>query len=163
MPVLAESVLRVVRPRAEKAGLTMELLQDEALPPLRADERKLRQALLNLLVNAIKFTPSGGRVTLELRCAAGEGHVLSVRDNGIGMAREDIPTALRQFGQVESALNRKYEGTGLGLPLTKALIELHGGTLELDSHLGEGTTATLRLPAWRKLPAQRQRSASHAL
>ncbi|MGE5768591.1 MAG: ATP-binding protein [Bacteroidota bacterium] len=156
VPALAESVLRVVRQRAEKSGLTIELLQDEALPALRADGRKIRQALLNLLVNAIKFTPAGGRVSLELRCAAGEGHVFSVRDNGIGMAREDIPTALCQFGQVESALNRKYEGTGLGLPLTKALIELHGGTLELDSRLGEGTTATLRLPAWRSLPAARQ-------
>jgi PAS domain S-box-containing protein len=152
-PALAESVLRVVRQRAEKSGLTIELLQDEAMPALRADERKIKQALLNLLVNAIKFTPAGGRVSLELRCTADEGHVFSVRDNGIGIAREDIPTALRQFGQVEGALNRKYEGTGLGLPLTKALIELHGGTLELDSRLGEGTTATLRLPAWRSLPA----------
>src|SRR3546814_6507510 len=73
------------------------------------------------------------------------------------MAHEDIPTALRQFGQIDSALNRKYEGTGLGLPLTKALIEMHGGALELESRLGEGTTAILRLPAWRIVaPAHRQ-------
>src|SRR3546814_5221825 len=76
------------------------------------------------------------------------------------MAHEDIPTALRQFGQIDSALNRKYEGTGLGLPLTKALIEMHGGALELESRLGEGTPAILRLPAWRIVasPAHRQDS-----
>ena len=146
---VAGAVLRVVRQRAEKSGLAIELQHDAGLPALRADERKLKQALLNLLVNAIKFTPSGGCVSLELRSEPGDGYAFSVRDNGIGMAIEDIPTALRQFGQVDSALNRRYEGTGLGLPLTKALIDLHGGTLELDSRLGEGTTATLRLPAWR--------------
>jgi len=148
---LAGSVLRVVRQRADKAGLAIELRLDEALPGLRADERKLKQALLNLLVNAIKFTPSGGWVSLEIGCDEMGGFAFTVRDNGIGMARDDIPTALRQFGQIDSALNRKYEGTGLGLPLTKALIELHGGTLELDSRLGEGTRVTLRLPFSRTL------------
>jgi two-component system cell cycle sensor histidine kinase PleC len=121
----------------------------EGLPALRVDERKLKQALLNLLVNAIKFTPEGGEVELDIRCDKDSGYVFQVRDNGIGMAPEDIPTALRQFGQIDSALNRKYEGTGLGLPLTKALIEMHGGSLELVSRLGEGTKATLTLPAWR--------------
>jgi signal transduction histidine kinase len=152
---VAGAVLRVVRQRAEKSGLAIELQHDAGLPALRADERKLKQALLNLLVNAIKFTPAGGCVSLELRSEPGDGYAFSVRDNGIGMAIEDIPTALRQFGQVDSALNRRYEGTGLGLPLTKALIELHGGALELDSRLGEGTTATLRLPAWRTVAGDR--------
>src|SRR3546814_15623243 len=109
----------------------------------------MMQALLNLLVNAIKFTPTGGGVSLGIHCSADDGYVFQVRDNGIGMAHEDIPTALRQFGQIDSALNRKYEGTGLGLPLTKALIEMHGGALELESRIGEGTPPILRLPAWR--------------
>jgi PAS domain S-box-containing protein len=146
---LATSVLRVVRQRAEKSGLRIEHSQDERLPALRADERKLKQALLNLLVNAIKFTPAGGTVRLDIRCDATEGYVFEVTDNGIGMTPEDIPTALRQFGQIDSALNRKYEGTGLGLPLTKAMVEMHGGSLEVRSALGEGTTVTLRLPASR--------------
>ena len=146
---LATSVLRVVRQRAEKSGLRIERSQDEGLPGLRADERKLKQALLNLLVNAIKFTPAGGTVRLDIRCDATEGYVFEVSDNGIGMTSEDIPTALRQFGQIDSALNRKYEGTGLGLPLTKAMVEMHGGSLEVRSTLGAGTTVTLRLPASR--------------
>jgi signal transduction histidine kinase len=146
---VAGAVLRVVRQRAEKSGLRVECGSTDGLPALRADERKLKQALLNLLINAIKFTPEGGMVGLHIHCDAEEGYVFQVRDNGIGMAAEDIPTALRQFGQIDSALNRKYEGTGLGLPLTKALIELHGGSLDLQSRLGEGTAITIRLPAWR--------------
>jgi len=149
VPQLASSVLRVVRQRAEKSGLRIECRHDTDLPALTADERKLKQALLNLLVNAIKFTPTGGKVGLEIRCDGADGYAFKVCDNGIGMAPEDIPKALRQFGQIDSALNRKYEGTGLGLPLTKALIEMHGGSLELHSCLGEGTRAILRLPAWR--------------
>ncbi|WP_340117225.1 ATP-binding protein [Pelagibius sp. 7325] len=146
---LAGTVMRVVRQRAETSGVRIACSAAAELPALRADERKLKQALLNLLVNAIKFTPEGGEVELHIRCGGDSGYVFEVRDNGIGMAPEDIPVALRQFGQIDSALNRKYEGTGLGLPLTKALIEMHGGSLELESRLGEGTTATLILPAWR--------------
>ena len=144
---LATTVLRVVVQRAEKSGLKIDCCATDELPALRADERKLKQALLNLLVNAIKFTPSGGSVRLDIRCDDEEGYIFEVSDNGIGMAQEDIPTALRQFGQIDSALNRKYEGTGLGLPLTKALVEMHGGRLELESRLGEGTTVTIVLPA----------------
>ncbi|GAB4373162.1 MAG: hypothetical protein Kow00114_35020 [Kiloniellaceae bacterium] len=146
---VAGAVMRVVRQRAETSGVAIACSPTEGLPALRADERKLKQALLNLLVNAIKFTPEGGRVALDIRCDAETGYLFQVRDNGIGMAPEDIPVALRQFGQIDSALNRKYEGTGLGLPLTKALIEMHGGTLELESSLGAGTIASLSLPAWR--------------
>ena len=149
---LARAVMRVVRQRAETCGVAIEWSGAMDLPLLFADERKLKQALLNLMTNAIKFTPYGGKVRLTVDCPAGEGFVFRVADNGIGMAPEDIPTALRQFGQVDSALNRKYEGTGLGLPLTRALVELHGGTLEVESALGEGTTVTLRLPADRVLP-----------
>ncbi len=116
--------------------------------------RKLKQILVNLLAKAIKFTPKGGNVTLKVCCRENSGHVFQVIDTGIGMRLEDIPTALAPFQQVDSALNRKFEGTGLGLPLTKALVELHGGSLDLQSQVGVGTTVTVRFPAERivKLP-----------
>ncbi len=113
---------------------------------LRIDERKFKQALVNLLTNALKFTRPGGSVELFTvtgqTCAFGIG----VRDTGIGMTAEGIETALTAFGQVASAYNRGHSGTGLGLPLTRALIELHGGRLSLESRVGIGTTATLWLP-----------------
>ena len=95
------------------------------------------------------------RIIIEVE--NGGRSLIRVSDNGIGMAKEDIPTAFHQFGQIDSALNRKYEGTGLGLPLTKALVELHDGELDLQSRLGEGTTVTIRLPAWRILAPQESR------
>ena len=119
------------------------------LPALYADNRKLKQILVNILANAIKFTDPGGRATLRVWCRAGSGYVFQVADTGIGIALEDIPKALAAFQQVDSDLNRKYEGTGLGLPLTKSLVELHGGSLDLQSEVGVGTTVTMRFPAER--------------
>ena len=116
---------------------------------LFADERKVKQILINLLSNAVKFAPSGGTVTIRCWCHGGDGYVLQVAGTGIGIALEDIPRALRPFQQVDSDLNRKYQGTGLGLPLTKALAELHGGSLDLQSEVGVGTTVTVRFPAER--------------
>ncbi len=153
----ASAVLRVVCQRAEKSGVAIDQGNSGPLPLLRADERKLKQVLLNLLANAIKFTPAGGKVDFNIWCNQDDGYVFQIADNGIGMAKEDIPTAFHQFGQIDSALNRKYEGTGLGLPLTKALVELHDGELDLQSRLGEGTTVTIRLPAWRILAPQESR------
>ena len=127
---------------------------------LRADERKLKQILVNLMTNAIKFTNSGGTVTLRAWSRPDSGFVLQVEDTGIGIAPDDIPKALSQFGQVDSALNRKYEGTGLGLPLTKALVEQHGGALDLQSEVGVGTIVTVRLPAARILYSSYDRNAS---
>ncbi len=158
---LARAVLRVVRQRAETSGVAIEWSGAMNLPLLYADERKMKQALLNLMTNAIKFTPSGGKVRLTVNCTAEGEFVFEVADNGIGMASEDIPTALRQFGQIDSALNRKYEGTGLGLPLTRALVELHSGRLEVDSALGEGTRVAIHLPVERTVmdDADRRNSA----
>ncbi len=99
--------------------------------------------------NAIKFTLAGGKVTLRAWSRAESGYVFQVIDTGIGIAFEDIPKALSPFQQIDSALNRKYEGTGLGLPLTKSLVELHGGSLDLQSRVGVGTTVTARFPAQR--------------
>ena len=143
------SCLTLVNERAEEAGIEIECDAASNLPALYADERKIKQILINLLSNAIKFMPSGGKITIRIWFRSDDGYVLQVADTGIGIALTDIPKALAPFQQVDSALNRKYEGTGLGLPLTKALVELHGGSLGLQSELGIGTTVTVRFPAER--------------
>lgn len=118
---------------------------------MRADRRKVTQVLVNLLSNAIKFTPEGGEVRLTISCRGYLGHVFEVTDNGIGIAEEDLARALAPFGQVDSSLSRKFEGTGLGLPLSKALVELHGGFMDLQSEPGSGTKVTVYLPAQRAI------------
>ncbi len=144
-----DASIRLVGPRAREGGIKLSLPQYAHLPPLLADERRLKQVLLNLLSNAVKFTPSGGSVTLTANDEGAGGFVIRVIDSGIGMAGEDIPKALEPFGQVDSKLARKYEGTGLGLPLSKALVELHGGSLQIESEPGVGTTVTVVFPASR--------------
>ncbi len=139
----------IVKDRAEAHGVEVECDIASEVPALWADERKLKQILINLLSNAIKFTPAGGKVTIRTWSHTDDGYVFQVADTGIGIALEDIPVALAPFRQIDSDLNRKYEGTGLGLPLTKALTELHGGCLNLQSEVGVGTTVTVRLPAER--------------
>ena len=146
---LARSVWSLIQHRAQQQGVALTLELPEELPALSADLRKMKQILVNLLSNAIKFTKRGGRVALKVRCSVGSGHVFQVVDTGIGIAPRDIPKALSQFGQVDSGLSRQHEGTGLGLPLAKALVELHGGSLRLESAVGAGTTVTVRLPAER--------------
>jgi two-component system cell cycle sensor histidine kinase PleC len=149
VPDLVASVQGLVRQRASGCGVQLVLDVRDDLPLLMADERKLKQILVNLLSNAVKFTEADGQVTLKAWCRPDSGFVFQVIDTGIGMAAEDIPKALAQFGQIDSDLNRKYDGTGLGLPLAKSLIELHGGYLDLQSEVGAGTTVTVRLPAYR--------------
>jgi len=140
--------LKMIRPQALAAGIELEADLESALPALHADPRRLKQVLINLLGNAVKFTPAKGTVTVSAR-ETGEGVVITVADTGIGIAPEDIPRALERFGQVDSRLSRKYEGVGLGLPLAKQFVELHGGTLTLESALDVGTTATITLPSSR--------------
>jgi signal transduction histidine kinase len=147
---VAASCARLMRDRADTAGI--KLVQDLAsdLPLLQGDSRRLKQILLNLLSNAVKFTPSGGHVAI--RAAAGaDGFRLTIEDTGIGIAKQDLEKAMRPFGQIDSRLARKYQGTGLGLPLARSMAELHGGRLEIDSTPGHGTVATLWLPAHRAL------------
>ncbi len=116
-----------------------------------ADERSMKQVLLNLLTNAVKFTPEGGTVTVRADCSP-DGEVrLAVADTGIGMAKEDLPRAMESFGQIDSDLSRRYEGTGLGLPLAKRLIEMHDGRFEIESEPDEGTVVTVILPARRRI------------
>jgi signal transduction histidine kinase len=135
---------------AEKTlSLTTDL--DPEVPRLRADHGRVRQIILNLLLNAVKFTPPQGRVTLRVHRDAEGGLVLSVADTGIGMSQDDMATALEPFAQVDSSLTRRFPGTGLGLPLARALMRLHGGDLSLESRVGQGTTVTVRFPRERVL------------
>jgi signal transduction histidine kinase len=120
------------------------------VPQLRADGLKLKQVLLNLITNAIKFSHPGGRVRIRA-CVAEEGMRIEVIDHGIGMDEAEIATAITRFGQVASTWNRKHAGTGLGLPLAIGLIELHGGHIIIDSEKGVGTTVTVCLPLGRIL------------
>jgi signal transduction histidine kinase len=149
IPKIIFSALKLVEQRAEQGQIKLQIEIADQLPALRADERKLKQILVNLLSNAVKFSDAGGEVALWAWCRADRGHVFQIIDTGIGIAPEDIPKALSRFGQVGADLNRQYEGTGLGLPLTKALVEQHGGTLDLQSQVGVGTTVIVRFPAAR--------------
>jgi two-component system cell cycle sensor histidine kinase PleC len=116
---------------------------DEAIS-VQGDGAKLRQIFLNLLSNAIKFTEQGGEIGVD--AAQDEAEVrVRITDTGIGMSPQDIEVALTPFGQVDNRLERRYEGTGLGLPLTKSLIELHGGSLQIDSVVGKGTCVSVSL------------------
>ncbi len=116
---------------------------------LHCDVTKLRQVVLNLLSNAVKFTRAGGRVEVTGYLTRGGALTIAITDTGIGIRPEDVPRAFKPFEQVESTVQRKHEGTGLGLPLAKALTELHGGSLTLDSELGRGTQVSATLPAGR--------------
>ena len=142
--IISETV-KMIGQQAERGGL--RLIQDlpPQLPRIHADSRRVRQILLNLISNAIKFTPEGGEIKISANITDGE-LTLTIADTGIGMSADDIPKALTPFGQIDSRLSRKYDGTGLGLPLSKRLIELHGGTLAIDSVVGAGTTVTIRFP-----------------
>jgi signal transduction histidine kinase len=146
---LVASAMRLVQERAERAALTLRSDIAANMPLILVDERKMKQVLLNLLSNAVKFTPAGGTVEVAVRLAEDGGLLIEVVDTGIGIAEADIAVALSPFGQVDRQLNRKYEGTGLGLPLSQALIDLHGGRLSLASRVGKGTTVTIHLPAVR--------------
>lgn len=145
---LVANCLRLVSPRAEDSGVKL----DDAMPKesivLTTDNKRLKQVLLNLLSNAVKFTPSGGTVRVTAwRDLATDSICFEVRDTGIGIAAKDISKAMTPFGQVDNALSRKYEGTGLGLPMAKRFVELLGGSFSLASEVNVGTTITILLPA----------------
>ena len=146
MAELVDTVYRFLHQRAEAGGLAFSVAIPPGLSPVRGDRRALRQVLLNLLSNAIQFTPAGGRVSCTAIREADGGLSLRVLDTGIGIDAADMAKVLEPFGQLDSALARQHNGAGLGLPISRALIELHGGCLELASELGQGTAATVRLP-----------------
>ncbi len=136
----------IVQDMARRARIDFRSEIEAPLPAMIGDPAKLTQILVNLLSNAIKFTAPGGKVRLKVERPAHRGITLRVEDTGIGMAADQIPIALAPFGQIESNLTRKHDGVGLGLPLTKRLVELHGGTIEIDSEPGKGTIVSAHLP-----------------
>jgi PAS domain S-box-containing protein len=146
---LIEAAARMVEERAQQSGVVLEQQVEPGLPPINADERVLKQVILNLLSNAVKFTGTGGRVTIAASRGPGGGLRVQVTDTGIGIPEDDLANVFDRFSQVENSYTRKFGGTGLGLHLTKKLIELHGGTIEIASREGTGTTVTVTLPSSR--------------
>jgi signal transduction histidine kinase len=151
LDALIGSAQNLFNARFLEANLSLAVDLPPQTPTLLVDAGKLKQCLSNLLSNAVKFTPKGGSVTISARLETDRSLVIKVCDTGIGISPRDIPTVLSPFGQVASAFHRSHAGTGLGLPITKAQIEQHGGALTIESRLGEGTTVILTLPCARIL------------
>ncbi len=149
---IVEQCARLMRGRAQEAGLELKMELGD-LPEIEADPRAIKQVILNLLSNAIKFTPEGGHVEIAAHPFE-DGVEVRVSDTGIGISDEDIPRLARPFEQIESQHSKSHQGSGLGLALSKSLIEMHGGTLRIESQLGEGTTVIFALPAVPSEPAE---------
>jgi two-component system cell cycle sensor histidine kinase PleC len=151
LAAIVDETLRLVAPRAAEGKV--EIARD--IPgklEIEADKRALKQVLINILANAIKFTPEGGKVTIAAR-RAGDAVAISIADTGIGIPPRDIDKLGRPFAQVENQFTKSKGGSGLGLAISRSLVELHGGTLKIDSELGRGTTITIALPAHAKAEA----------
>ncbi|WP_051955971.1 ATP-binding response regulator [Beijerinckia mobilis] len=147
-------VERLLMPRAREAGLTLTSTINANLPLFRVDERKAKQVLLNLLSNAVKFTPRGGSIEVNARLTQKGDLAIAVADTGIGIAPEHLKRVCEPFVQIDSSLSRRHDGTGLGLPLVKSFMELHGGSLHLSSRSGQGTCAVVTFPAHRLINPQ---------
>ena len=148
LAALLRGCVDLVTVQAAQKEISIKLTAPADAPPLKADELRLKQAVLNLLSNAVKFSPDGGCVEVSLAQIGNGDLEIAVRDQGLGMTPEDIPIALEPFRQLKNS-GSGQEGTGLGLPLAKMIVEQHGGTLIIDSAAGAGTTARVRLPGWR--------------
>ena len=149
---IMEATLRMCIHKAIEGRVEIVYEGKDDQPLVTVDPRLFRQIALNLVSNAVKFTPSGGRVTIDMNVSATSGVLLTVKDTGIGIAAKDIDRVLRPFEQVESALSRRHGGTGLGLPYSKKVVEIHGGRLILSSQVGHGTTVRVELPVSRVRP-----------
>jgi two-component system cell cycle sensor histidine kinase PleC len=148
---VVEDCLRLLTLRAESKGLTVSLVAGKGLGPLWADERAVRQICLNLLSNALKFTPRGGEITVTVGATPEGGQMLVVKDTGPGIPKEEMPRVLQAFGQGSLAQQTAEGGTGLGLPIVQSLVRLHGGAFKLRSVLRKGTEAIVTLPRSRVL------------
>jgi signal transduction histidine kinase len=146
LPVAVSNAVTLVRERAARHGIALELTVDDLMGDIVGDERKFKQVLLNLLSNAVKFTPDGGRIGVRATRTAGRVEV-AVSDTGVGIAPADHAAIFDEFRQVGPASRGKHEGTGLGLSLARKFIELHGGTVRVESEVGKGATFTVVLPA----------------
>ena len=153
LAAVIDACLHLIEPQAEKTKVRLSKAYDPYLPLIRADDRRIRQILINLLSNAVKFTPEEGAVHVSAFLKDG-GVTIAVNDTGIGMAPDQIPKALEPFRQIDSRVSRKHEGTGLGLPLAKHLVELHGGALIIESKVNFGTTVKVVLPPERSVVPQ---------
>jgi len=143
---LVDQCLRLVRGRAVESNLQLNSETDD-VPDIEADPRAIKQVLLNILSNAIKFTPEGGRVNIVTKSDIRTGGIIfEVTDTGIGISKEDLPKLCTPFSQIESQHSKSHKGSGLGLALTKSLVDLHGGEFVIESETGIGTTVTVRLP-----------------
>ncbi|MCE9521172.1 MAG: HAMP domain-containing histidine kinase [Alphaproteobacteria bacterium] len=149
LDAVIDATLRMCQQKAVESNIKLDFKPARNALLVHADERLVRQVALNLVSNAVKFTPAGGSITIDVRVSCDAGVSLSVTDTGIGIAAKDLDRVLRPFEQVESALSRSHGGTGLGLPYSKKVIEIHGGTLKLSSKIGAGTTVRVHLPASR--------------
>jgi len=139
---MVESAIAFVKETVDAKRLRLEVQIPADAPDLIADRRMIKQILINLISNAVKFTEDGGRIVIGSN-AAEHGAEIFVKDTGIGIHKDDIPKALAKFEQIDEGMAREFDGTGLGLPLAKAMTELHGGQLILESTFGEGTTVTV--------------------
>lgn len=148
LSTLVSRCVNTVGPRAALAKLSLEVEIDDNLPALTGDERAIRQIILNLLSNSLKFTPRDGRIGIVIR-RLGENLMIRVSDNGAGIPHDKLTEVLQPFAQVDRTSSRKYGGPGLGLSIAKALVEKHDGSLSIDSELGVGTTVTIIFPAKR--------------
>lgn len=151
LPYIVEDCTHMIGLRARSKGLTIVEQYEEALPKMWADERALRQIVLNILSNAVKFTPSGGTITIKVGWTAGGGQYVAIKDTGPGIPEEEIPIVLSRFGQGSIAIKSAEQGTGLGLNIVQALVGMHGGTFDLRSKLREGTEVTITIPQSRVL------------
>ena len=140
------SAVDQVAPLFAEKNQVLDVRSERVPPELEIDHKRVRQVLVNLLSNASKFTPPGGRILVLARPAADGGVTIAVADTGIGMTHEEIMLALKPFAQVDARRARSAEGTGLGLPLAQGLVRLHGGTLHIESQPGAGTTVMVSLP-----------------
>ena len=144
-PILM-SCLTIVEAKAREKAIAIETTISPALPEIMGDPLRVKQILINLLGNAVKFTPDRGRIRVEASLLQAGYAMISVTDTGGGMSPSEVETAMRPFGQVDTAFNKRHEGTGLGLPIAYALARMHGGDLRIDSQKGAGTRVTIILP-----------------
>lgn len=151
---IIESSLRLVHGRAEIHAISLHVENEENLPRFLGDQRKIKQVLINLLSNAVKFTPDGGEVFVGAKIVSGGDLAIVVRDTGVGISEQDLPKVMAPFVQADGSLSRSHDGTGLGLPLTKSIIEMHQGVLDIESEVGVGTTVTARFPRERLIVDQ---------
>lgn len=156
---VVQAALSSFRTMAADASVTLNSRLPADLPPVRGDATKLRQIFTNLLSNAIKFTLPGGKVNVEAMRLGDGGVLILVRDTGVGMTDDELKVALTPFGQVDGSKTRWREGTGLGLPIAKALVELHGGELEVHSVKGKGTEVAVILPSRHQVSVAQGRDA----